>query len=199
MAMDEPDSNPNPNPNPNPKSKSKSKLKHKQKGESDTYIVTTRFNTETWNRNQVYREKNGIIGCFYSDQVRISSAIPSKTNVFIIEMNNSLNRIEGIGLVLNKIGYDEYTNVYDIRNYNRYVYSGKHRIDREILETHNAELVRILEDVLFKGKSHMKRGAGFTQMTPKIMSNPKCAHINILNEICKIFIEVYHKEGDTSP
>jgi hypothetical protein len=177
-----------------------SKSKCTQNDKSDIYIVTTRFNIETWTRNQLYREKNNIVGCFYSDQVRISASIPSKTTVFIIEMNNSLNRIEGIGLVLNKIVYDEYMRVYDIRNYNRYVYTGKHRIDRKLLETHNVELVRILDEILFKGKSHMKRGAGFTQMTPKILSNPKCAHINILKEICKIFVNVYNGDnGDTLP
>jgi len=169
------------------------KLKLKPKYSLNTYIVTTRFDVETWNKNKVYRENNGICGCFYSDQIRMSTSIPSKTNVFVVEMNNSLNRIEGIGLVLNKIVYDEHMKVYDISNYNRYAYTGKYRISRETLELYNAELIRILDVILFKGKSHMKRGAGFTQMTPKIMSNPKCAHINILNEICKIFVEVYHK------
>jgi hypothetical protein len=175
----------------------KFKYKKHKAGIAEPTIVTTRFNTETWLSNQQYRENHNIAGCFYSDQIRMSMSIPPKSTVFVVEMNNSLNRIEGIGLVLNKIVCDKHIKVHDDANYNRYTYTGKHRICRETLSSRNPDLVCALDTVLFKGKSHMKRGAGFTKITPKILANDKCAHINILDEICKIFVYVYHPSKNT--
>ena len=58
-------------------------------------------------------------------------------------------------------------------------------MDRETLIRYNKPLIDILEYVLFKEKSHLKRGSGFTTITQKLLSskkNEKCKNLNI----CKI-------------
>ena len=66
-------------------------------------IVTSRFNNETRDANHAYRIKNGF-ACMYCCPLELSPKIPYNTPVFVIEMNNSTNKIEGIGLIKNKLG-----------------------------------------------------------------------------------------------
>jgi len=150
-------------------------------------IVTTRFDAVTWERNEKYRKYYGVRGCLYSDQLRMPSKVSLDAVVCVVEMNNSLNRIEGAGLVRNRPVLDTKVRMYTERNYNRFVYRGKHRISRETMERLNPDLVKTLDAVLFKGKTHMKRGAGYTRMTEKVMANERCAHINISDELADIF------------
>lgn len=155
-------------------------------------IVSTRFNNETFQENVKYREKKGY-ACIYCSPQPMSPKILPHSAVFVVEMNNTTNEIEGIGLIKNTYETDSYYNVYDIRNFNRYYFKGNYRISRfELLKNHE-KLVEILDTILFKGKTHMKRGAGFTSISEKIWSNPKCEQINIKNWIKQIFIEKYGK------
>ena len=64
-------------------------------------VVTTRFNKETLVSNYNYRQKHGF-KCMYCCPSEISPKISYNTPVFVIEMNNSINKIEGIGLIKNK-------------------------------------------------------------------------------------------------
>jgi hypothetical protein len=84
----------------------------------------------------------------------------------VIEMNNEANRVEGIGYVINKPWVDRYYRVYENANYNRYMYLGKKRLDRSELDP---ELLCALEFLLFKGKSHSKRGSGLTKFPPRLL------------------------------
>ena len=156
----------------------------------ESYIVTTRFDDTTWKHNEQYRTLHNISGCLYSDQMAMSRKVPIDAPVFVIEMNNSKNHIEGIGLIRNRL-YFENTRIYSDINYNRYIYSGKHRIGRSKLLHHNSDLVESLDAVLFKGKSHMKRGTGYTRMTEKIMALKSCVHLNLPEDIITLFQEVY--------
>ena len=63
-------------------------------------VVTGRFNTETLNSNYEYRKKYGF-QCLYCCPWELSPKILYDTPVFVIEMNNSTNKIEGIGLIKN--------------------------------------------------------------------------------------------------
>ena len=64
-------------------------------------VVTGRFNTETLNSNYEYRKKYGF-QCLYCCPWELSPKILYDTPVFVIEMNNQKNQIEGIGLIKNK-------------------------------------------------------------------------------------------------
>lgn len=154
-------------------------------------ILTSRFSSVTWYENVEYRRRKGYDGCIYGCPHRLTAKIPLNKLIFIIEMNNSINKIEGIGLIRNTISTDRYYKVYDNINYNRYIYRGDYRIDREILEHYNEELVKVLEMLLFKGKTHLKRGSGFSSMPDKLLKHDKCKNINIEKEIRNIFKNHY--------
>lgn len=155
-----------------------------------TYIVTTRFDSNTWEYNEQYRSLHEISGCLYSDQMLMSSKVPTDASVFIVEMNNSRNRIEGIGLVRNRLSLDK-NRIYSEINYNRFVYYGKYRLGREKLIEENSDLVETLDAILFKGKTHMKRGIGYTRITEKIMNLKRCEHIDILDTIINLFKMIF--------
>jgi hypothetical protein len=111
--------------------------------------------------------------------------------VFVIEMNNSLNKIEGIGLVRNKAIVNKGYKIHSERNYNRYIFNGKYRIGREELERINPKINIILDYILFKEKTHLKRGIGFTTVPEKLLNHTKCEGIDLKNEIKIIFIRAF--------
>ena len=150
-------------------------------------VVTGRFNTETLNSNYEYRKKYGF-KCIYCCPLELSSKISYDTPVFVIEMNNSTNKIEGVGLIKNRIQTNRNYRVHNDGNTNRYIYIGKYFIDRETLESYNPQLVYILEIILFKGKTHSKRGSGLTIIPEKVLKFDICKGINVQKDIKKIFI-----------
>jgi hypothetical protein len=151
-------------------------------------LVTTRFNEFTWEENMLYRSKNNLNGGIYSVPSKMSPKIGLNDLVFIIEMNNTKNKVEGISLIKNFIETDKYYKVYSDANYNRYTYKTDYRIERNILEEYNIKLVNILDELLFKGKTHLKRGSGITTITEKFLRSPLCNGLNLSEEIKKIFI-----------
>lgn len=157
-------------------------------------IATSRFNSETWEQNCSYREKNQFKGCVYGAPLQISSKVPSQQLVFIVEMNNSTNKIEGVGLIRNIYQSDKYYKVYPNGNYNRYVYKSDYRLDRDVLERYNSQLVQTLEYILFKEKTHMKRGSGLTLIPEKLLKHKICENKNLSQEIKRVFQNFYEKD-----
>lgn len=126
-------------------------------------ILTTRFNNKTWKENQEWREKNNWKGCIYGSPKTISQKINIEKDCIVIEMNNDMNKIMGFGYILNrsKKRQKKYK-IYSDKFYNRFIYISKIRIDRDkIVEIEHLEK---LEQLVFKGYQHMKRGMGFTIM-----------------------------------
>lgn len=156
-------------------------------------IATSRFNNETWEQNCAYRQKSHHKGCVYGAPLQISSKVPSQQLVFIVEMNNSTNKIEGIGLIRNIFQSDKYHKVYPNGNYNRYVYKSDYRLDRDVLERYNSQLVQNLEYILFKEKTHMKRGSGLTLIPEKLLKHKICENKNLTQEVKVIFQKYYGK------
>jgi hypothetical protein len=162
-------------------------------------IVTSRFNNETRDTNFAYRKKYGLT-CMYCCPSELSSKILYDVSVFVIEMNNETNKIEGIGLIKNKIEVSKYYKVHHNGNTNRYTYIGKHYIARDIINNWNNTLLNILEKVLFKGKHHSKRGQGLTIFPKKFL---KCdgdvcegVDIDIKNEIKNLFVFHFRENQD---
>ncbi len=123
------------------------------------HILTSRFNNDTWAENANYRRRNPHIGCIYGAPIKISHEVPANTIIFMLEMNNDTNKIMGIGMIKNHPNNAQ-VDVYEKRNYCRYVYTGKTRIDRTEM-SENEELVMLAFDELcFRGNRHMKRGQG---------------------------------------
>lgn len=153
-------------------------------------VVTGRYNTETWESSSQYRKKHNF-ACIYAPPVKLSPSIDLHSPVFIIEMNNSTNQVMGIGLIKNKLVMDKVYKVHADSNCNRYIYIGDHHMSRESLESHNEWLLYVLETILFKGRTHSKRGTGLTKIPEKVLKLDVCEGIDIKKEIRDTFLEYY--------
>ena len=151
-------------------------------------ITTCRFNNETWIENCAYRERLEHSGCLYGVPMKVTHTIPLNSILFVAEMNNSENKIMGIGLMRNMIEPHRF-NIYqkELGTYNRYVYKGENRLDREFLLQHNPKLVEIFDYILFKEKTHLKRGRGFMRVPMKLLQHEKCDGMDLKEEIIELF------------
>lgn len=150
------------------------------------YLATTRFNTDTWNENNKWREKNNYRGCAYGSPVRIADKYAPDSYMFILEMHNDKNKIQGIGLIKNKNHIGKYHKIYEDRNYNRYIYKSKKRIDRKELTRHQKKIIRILDILIFKGSTHLKRGQGIIVVPRWISENTHIDFISFFKELYEI-------------
>jgi hypothetical protein len=141
--------------------------------------------------NCIYKRTYNYNGCIYGVPQPIAVKIELNILVFVVEMNNETNQIEGIGLIKNQIGFDKYYKIYNSGDYNRYIYKSPYHIDRELILTYNKFLVEILDYILFKEKTHLKRGIGFTTVPEKLLNHTKCKNIDIKKEIKNIFIQQF--------
>jgi hypothetical protein len=123
-------------------------------------FLTTRFTNETLAENLRFRENNNV-ACIYNAIVPISDKHPYK-DLYVLEMNNSTNKLVGVGIITKKIWPRE--PIYSDPSYNRYTYKGVKHIPVSLLpET----MVQELEEKLFYGRGHLKRGKSFTQFPDK--------------------------------
>jgi hypothetical protein len=149
-------------------------------------LATTRFNNFTWEENCKMRIKNPIAKCIYAVPMQITSRIVLDSNIFVLEMNNEQNKIMGIGLIRNHAVAGKYA-VHSVHNYNRFVYIGKWRIDREDMSANEFEILRLLEAVCFRGINHSKRGQGITGLPMKIQYKSHTLGYNLVDYICDMF------------
>jgi len=149
-------------------------------------LCATRFNEATFKQNQTWRLKNNYKGCIYNSPVKIKNNIYPDTQLFILEMNNSKNKIEAIGLIKNHLIFDNHYNykIYNDNNYNRYIYKGKCRIDRSDLSRYGEKILDILDILVFKSKGHMKRGQGIQTLPDWIITN---RHFNFITFFKRLF------------
>lgn len=121
-------------------------------------LLTSRFTNDTWEENKEFRIEKDI-GCVYCSPDPIKKDIAINSILLILEMNNSMNRIIGVGMIKNHPICNKYK-VYKKDNYNRYVYLGKRRIDREEMSEEEEEIMKVFDILCFKGNRHMKRARG---------------------------------------
>ena len=67
------------------------------------YVATTRFTNKTWNERSNWIRKRKQSGCIYNSPNRISDTVPTRAQMFVVEMNNDLNKVMGIGLIRNTL------------------------------------------------------------------------------------------------
>ena len=133
-------------------------------------VSSTRFNTVTWEENVAWRREHGWEGAIYGSSKRMGETIGAEKEVIVLEMHNDENRIKGIGVVRNKVYTQERCRIYKSDpNYNRYIYRGKLRIDRDDLDAVDEKLMAILDLALFKGSAHSKRGRGILRLPDRIV------------------------------
>ena len=135
-------------------------------------IGTVRFTDETYNNNLAWKRRKGWEGSCYGFDKPMPSSINIGETVYIIEMNNTQNKIMGIGFIKNIYLAKNRTRIYENQSYNRYVFkSDKHISIDEILKkgNKNATIIEFLENILFYGGGergkHFKRGSGCTVLS----------------------------------
>ena len=134
------------------------------------YLACTRFNNSTYTDNINYRNHNNE-DVIYGTPLPIRNIYPAGSLLFVAEMNNETNKIEGIGLIKNLLAVDKRHKIYENTDYNRYIYRGKYWLSREKLDCFDPEISEIFDNILFKGKSHLKRISGITVLTDKLFTN----------------------------
>ena len=134
------------------------------KADEKFYIGTTRFTNDTYKENREWREKHDWEGCIYGLNKRMPQSVPKDALIYVLEMNNETNEIEGIGLIRNYFNYKYKAYIYkEDPNYNRFIYNSNYRIDKkEIVNENHKKIIRILEELVFYGAGHYKRGQGIT-------------------------------------
>lgn len=156
------------------------------------YLMTTRFNNESFRENRAFCERNPSIECAYGSPVEISSSIPAERILFILEMNNETNSIEGIGMVKNRPCCRKY-NIYGNMNYNRFIYTGKYRIDKSDFTESEKKVIKMVGSFCFRGHLHMKRGHGITGYATRLLFHfyPIIDIIRFIREMFKERISVH--------
>lgn len=151
-------------------------------------MASTRFSTDTYNTNSRYRKKYNTI--VYGSNIRINPKYPVGCLMFVAEMNNDTNKIEGIGLIKNIISPDRHK-IYPNDDYNRYVYKGQYWLGREDLQKIDAELVTIFDIILFRGKTHLKRVSGISVLTEKLFLGWKAELKDLLTRVKNAFLKSF--------
>ena len=147
-------------------------------------LASTRFNSKTLQERNTYLETHGM-KCIYGTPNRIKPSVPLDKLLFVVEMNNETNQIEGIGLIRNFVC--DTRPIYSDYNYNRYIYSGQYRVTREQMERTDKDVVDILDLILFKGYTHIKRHSGITMIPPKLLVDERTRGVNLTERIREIF------------
>ena len=135
-------------------------------------LACTRFSASTWEENQSYRERNHIQGCLYGTPRQIKSSCVTNSRLFVLEMDNTNNKVLGVGLIRNTPLLDTVHRIYGEGNYNRYAYRGKYRIDRNAMTQKEQRMLGVFDTLLFKGRRHCKFAQGITEVGSWIVHGP---------------------------
>lgn len=150
-------------------------------------ICVTRFNEATFNENRLWiKNNNSNLGCIYGTPVKISETIDPDSQLIVLEMNNTKNIIEGIGIIKNNLVREnrKFNKIYTDNNYNRFIYKSNCRIDRKHFNCYENKVILLLEEYLFKSAYHCKRGQGIQKL-------PKNVAINDEFDFVKFLINMY--------
>ena len=160
------------------------------------YLACTRFNNTTYDENIHYRNKHNEV-VIYGSTLKIRDIYTSGILMFIAEMNNEKNRIEGIGLIKNLLVNDKRHKIYKSNDeYNRYIYRGKYWLSRDQINEYNPEILEIFDNILFKGKSHLKCRIGITIITKKLFVHWNYELTNLKNMVKELFIKYFRNNID---
>ena len=146
-------------------------------------ICVTRFNEATFNENRAWiKNNNSSLGCIYGTPVKISDSLDPDSQLLVLEMNNTKNSIEGIGIIKNNLAREnrKYYKIYTDNNYNRFIYKSNCRIDRKNFTSYENEVITLLEDYLFKSAYHCKRGQGIQKLPKKVVNNEEFDFVKFL-------------------
>jgi hypothetical protein len=154
------------------------------------YLACTRFNETTYTENINYKKKNNE-KVIYGTPMKIREIYPYESLIFIAEMNNPQNKIEGIGLIKNLLVHDKRHYIHENDEYNRYIYKGNYWLSREQINEFEPKILEIFDNILFKGKSHLKCRIGITIITEKLFTHWDYDLQILKNMIKQLFIHYF--------
>ena len=142
-------------------------------------IYTTRFTTETYEENRAYKQNilDGFQGSLYSTTLPFPVNASLSKYFFVLDMNNTTNKLMGVGFVKNILAKDQKIRVHKRQGFNLNIFKSDFYISldsmgslekggRSLWKTY---IAKEFETYLFYGKSHMKRGGAFTRFPLKKM------------------------------
>jgi hypothetical protein len=149
------------------------------------YLCTTRFNDQTYLQNRrfcvKFKKKS-----FYCNPHALPANIPADGIVYVIEMNNTKDKIAGIGKIKNRLKYNVY-NVYEEEFYNQNYFEGDERIDAEEFNETETQFIQSLEQQCFHGRGHLKRGHRMLSFPQARLGTCMKNGLDIIGTIEKIF------------
>jgi len=154
-------------------------------------LTTTRFNAKTWQERQRWIENNKWTGSIYGTPIRVKSKLNGV--MMVLEMHNDENKVKAIGLVKTQdFPADKAYQIYEDRNYNRYIYKSSYRLILDQIELLPMEkkIIAIFDQLLFKGACHLKRAQGITAVPDWIMQNNQ---VDFLKHFKELFARYYQR------
>jgi hypothetical protein len=124
-------------------------------------VCVTRFDNTSLNERELWKQTTNFNGTIYGTPTPINKTILQNEQLIVLEMNNTINKIIGIGLINNVIHIKKYK-IYSHNNYNRYIYLSNKSIDTNIINTN--DIFQKIEKILFYGKNNYKRGQGIQEL-----------------------------------
>lgn len=147
-------------------------------------LASARFNQKTYREREEFMRRNDI-ECIYGTKLRIKPQVLINQLLLVVEMNNEINKIMGIGLIRNMIC--DAQDIYEDPNYNRFTYLGKYRITREQMEEQDPKIVEVFDLILFKGYTHIKRHSGITIIPPALLTCDRVENIDLIEKVKSMF------------
>ena len=155
-------------------------------------LMTTRYDQSTWEKYTNWKTQKKVSGAFYNTPLPISEKISPDSILYVLEMNNSTNRIMGIGIIQNKMPKKQYFHMFDNECFNRYHYHSSKHISREMLSYPTLllqngvwiSLLELLELICFKSARHSKRSRGISKLPSVYFKGVLMTHIINLIEKC---------------
>jgi len=126
-------------------------------------VGTVRFNNKTYLENYSWKQRKKHKGCAYGLDKPLCKKIPKGKYIYIIEMNNDINKIMGIGKIKNEINHSNRSRMYKEEGRNQFIYKSKHFKSRNDIINNIPKariVIKFLENILFYGSKHFKRGQG---------------------------------------
>ena len=151
-------------------------------------LAVTRFNNTTFSENKKWRESRQYDGCIYGSSVKIKESISPEIILIIFEMNNTMDIIEGIGIIKNNLIHKKYK-IYNDNNYNRYIYKSNYRVDKNNFDESIKNNIKNLEKLLFTGKTHLKRGHGIQIISETLKKLDEFNYNNYFIDIFKSYLD----------
>lgn len=171
-------------------------------------VLSTRFTSNTYLELYRYKHQKEIENnALYGVKTPMGQNIDIHKYLFVLEMNNTINKIVGIGMIKNFKSKNQDIQIYNDSSLNNHIYTSSFHVQlidpirinnysrsslskNKVLDIYceniPSEFVDLMEDEIipncFFGKGHIKRGGGFTRYPMKFQQP------DILKKLIKLFI-----------